>query len=1229
MPEHPQPLAHRAPPPPAHNDKEPVAVMAVPAMTPAGTVLVDNAHSQSLRSYTPLKVVGDGSFGTVWLCDWHSTLPPNTMLSPMQCGAGARPEWHGKRLVAVKRMKKQWEGGWEECRKLKELESLRVIPPHPNIIPLYDYFLLPATRELYFVFECMEGNLYQLIKSRKGRPLAGGLVSSIFRQVVVGLHHIHSSGYFHRDMKPENLLVTTTGLQDYAPTSPIAPPNAPPEKDVVVIVKLADFGLARETASAPPYTEYVSTRWYRAPEVLLRSREYSNPVDMWALGTILAELVNLKPLFPGSNEVDQVMRICEVLGDPGESHGTDERRRTRGGGKWSKGVKMGRAVGFTFPKLKPMNFYDLFERSVPLSLIDCIADLLRYEPSARLTTQDCINHAYVHETSPFVPAANFPQFSQYPPTTSSSTSTKVDPTVFSKTSTAHSSGSNSNFGSYQYPYSHPHLSAVPPRGFPDAHASSPYMGRRASMPINTTNLPQMQAFYPTPSSSNEPQLPRSAAATATATLAEQMRELDLPKGMRPDQLPVSPPSSSVQSAYVNGHINGNANGYGDAHPPVAQAQTMGEYGSAYYAPHGLGPVYEAHHMHETNGVHPEHARMDVSKHEQNHHSVPPQQQQQQQQQPQQGSGNPNKFGLLGLGFGKSKKPKAWGGLFGVGDAHNKHHPNGHSLPPVEEIIPSSSSTPSLKRTQSTSTTDSRSLPDLAQLGVPTLHAANSSNGGGVAVSRVSSDPKKARKEQERLQKEAEREAEKVRRAEAVQRQKEISRSVGAKRNMEINRLMATGDTGDLMWQSTSTGAYAAHRGSLKPDVKGKHPVVPPPAFAQSQQQQHLLAQQQQQHLLQQKKSHQQMRMTQQHSNSPPVSFAAQKRNHPASDFSPTKHPMVVGSNGASGASGMVGMGASTGDHRLTVDDYNRSKARRRDLDDDHSMSSADIHSVARMSISSHATVDSDPGPGYYGGPGYAGGSRSRLRANSTAQTRVAVGHSVTLSTGSAHTHSMNRAASHSSLRSTSGRGFSPSARSSNSLEAGFINEFNEHANLSMGDVVASPLQMHMLSLSSPSPGSASPSPNGGWPSPNGSDGSSPYHMPGSPLPAPTPGHATPPIGQNRRLHPPSSYLPPISSVTPPPPPISQMANHKYQSHQREGSVGTPGQGGGDHYRGQTNGDPQTTPNGKAVHTMFQVPHQSDQPYNEPTPHGTLPPFSQFVSLVDQQHMDPRFRSGPP
>ena len=175
-------------------------------------------------------------------------------------------------------------------------------------------------------------------------------MASIFRQIVSGLHHIHASGYFHRDMKPENVLVTTTGLFEYRSLSPVAPSVAPTEKDVVAIIKLADFGLARETASSPPYTEYVSTRWYRAPEVLLLSRDYSNPVDMWALGTIMAELINLRPLFPGSGQIDQIHRIGEVLGDPAD-HGSDARGRSIGGGKWNKGLKMAKQFNFAFPKV--------------------------------------------------------------------------------------------------------------------------------------------------------------------------------------------------------------------------------------------------------------------------------------------------------------------------------------------------------------------------------------------------------------------------------------------------------------------------------------------------------------------------------------------------------------------------------------------------------------------------------------------------------------------------------------------------------------------------------------------------------------------------------------------------------------------------------------------------------------------------------------------------------------
>ena len=102
--------------------------------------------------------------------------------------------------------------------------------------------------------------------------------------------HLPYPGYFHRDIKPENLLCN--GAEN---------------------VKIADFGLAREIRSRPPYTDYVSTRWYRAPEVLLRSTNYSSPIDIWACGAIIAELYSLKPLFPGSSEVSKLsLRFEEI-----------------------------------------------------------------------------------------------------------------------------------------------------------------------------------------------------------------------------------------------------------------------------------------------------------------------------------------------------------------------------------------------------------------------------------------------------------------------------------------------------------------------------------------------------------------------------------------------------------------------------------------------------------------------------------------------------------------------------------------------------------------------------------------------------------------------------------------------------------------------------------------------------------------------------------------------------
>ena len=129
--------------------------------------------------------------------------------------------------------------------------------------------------------------------SSRDKPFSEPIIKNILYQILQGLNYMHKHGFFHRDMKPENLLC-----------------NGPD------VIKIADFGLARETRSRPPYTDYVSTRWYRAPEVLLRSTNYSSPIDLWAVGCIMVEIYTLQPLFPGRSEIDQIFRICSILGTP-------------------------------------------------------------------------------------------------------------------------------------------------------------------------------------------------------------------------------------------------------------------------------------------------------------------------------------------------------------------------------------------------------------------------------------------------------------------------------------------------------------------------------------------------------------------------------------------------------------------------------------------------------------------------------------------------------------------------------------------------------------------------------------------------------------------------------------------------------------------------------------------------------------------------------------------------
>ncbi|TKS85500.1 Serine/threonine-protein kinase ICK [Collichthys lucidus] len=285
-----------------------------------------------MNRYTTIRQLGDGTYGSVIL---------------------GRSLESGE-LVAIKKMKRKFYS-WEECMNLREVKSLKKLN-HANVIKLKE--VIRENDHLYFIFEYMKENLYQLMKDRT-RLFPESAVRNIMFQILQGLAFIHKHGFFHRDMKPENLLCMGPEL-----------------------VKIADFGLAREIRSRPPYTDYVSTRWYRAPEVLLRSTTYSSPIDQWAVGCIMAELYTLRPLFPGSSEVDTIFKICQVLGTPKKND-------------WPDGYQLASAMNFRWPQCVPNNLKTLIPNASP-EAIHLMTDLLQWDPKKRPASAQALRYSYFH-----------------------------------------------------------------------------------------------------------------------------------------------------------------------------------------------------------------------------------------------------------------------------------------------------------------------------------------------------------------------------------------------------------------------------------------------------------------------------------------------------------------------------------------------------------------------------------------------------------------------------------------------------------------------------------------------------------------------------------------------------------------------------------------------------------------------------------------------------------------
>ncbi|KAL2789480.1 MAPK/MAK/MRK overlapping kinase isoform 2, partial [Daubentonia madagascariensis] len=240
----------------------------------------------------------------------------------------------------VMKMQSLRDGNYYACKQMKQhFESDR------------------KSGSLALICELMDMNIYELIRGRR-HPLSEKKIMYYMYQLCKSLDHMHRNGIFHRDVKPENILIK----QD--------------------VLKLGDFGSCRSVYSKQPYTEYISTRWYRAPECLLTDGFYTYKMDLWSAGCVFYEIASLQPLFPGANELDQISKIHDVIGTPAQKTLTK--------------FKQSRAMSFDFP-FKKGSGIPLLTTNLSPQCLSLLHAMVAYDPDERITAHQALQHPYFQE----------------------------------------------------------------------------------------------------------------------------------------------------------------------------------------------------------------------------------------------------------------------------------------------------------------------------------------------------------------------------------------------------------------------------------------------------------------------------------------------------------------------------------------------------------------------------------------------------------------------------------------------------------------------------------------------------------------------------------------------------------------------------------------------------------------------------------------------------------------
>lgn len=314
--------------------------------------------------YKALCLIGQGTYGNVYKC---------------RVQFRHAPAWRkDDGIVAVKKFKKAGVGSDtftqrrdNKCKR--ELQMLTIFSenPHPHIVRLLDYFCTQGGK-LCLVFEYIDRTLLDVLEGNpKGMQEDG--VKRIIWQLLVGLKELHSRNIMHRDIKPENVLITRRG-----------------------IVKICDLGFARYDPSgetqcteshwdgmSEEMTQYISTRWYRSPELLLRQKRYTKAVDIWSIGCIMIELLSGRPAFPGKNDMGVLSMILEVVGNVPTDQGQ--------GLSQSMMLKAAKNMSTTRESL----WMRKWQRSVSTEVQSFLSMCLKTDPRERATVEQLLNHEWL------------------------------------------------------------------------------------------------------------------------------------------------------------------------------------------------------------------------------------------------------------------------------------------------------------------------------------------------------------------------------------------------------------------------------------------------------------------------------------------------------------------------------------------------------------------------------------------------------------------------------------------------------------------------------------------------------------------------------------------------------------------------------------------------------------------------------------------------------------------